>query len=92
MQKVKMLAEKYALLDSLLFKLVTTPKKEKALLAMPETCANKLITLYYSSMLQDSGVLLKMYLTIGDTFFISGLIHYIISYIKGCHICQTVRK
>ena len=33
--KVKMLAEKYILLDSLLFKLVMTPKKETALLAIP---------------------------------------------------------
>ena len=29
-----------------------------------------------------------MYLTISDTFFIPGLIHYLHSYIKGCHICQ----
>ena len=36
--KVEMLAEKYILLDSLLFKLVTTPKKETAQEAMPETC------------------------------------------------------
>ena len=44
-----MLAEKYILLDSLLFRLVTTPKKEAALLAIPETCAKKII-LYHSSL------------------------------------------
>ena len=44
------LAEKYILLDSLLFKLVTTPEKETALLAMPETCADKITTLYHSSL------------------------------------------
>ena len=33
-----------------------------------------------------------MYLTIGDKFFISGLIHYLRSYIKGCHICQLSRN
>ena len=43
-QKVEALAEKHILLHSLLFKLVTIPKKETALLAIPETCA---ITLYY---------------------------------------------
>ena len=45
-----MLAEKYILLDSLLFKLVTTPKKERALLAILETCADKVIALYHSSL------------------------------------------
>ena len=48
--KVEMLAEKYILLDSLLFKLVTTPKKETVLLAIPETCADKIITLYHSAL------------------------------------------
>ena len=32
--KVEMLTEKYILLDSLLFKIVTTPEKETALLAI----------------------------------------------------------
>ena len=36
--KVETLAEKYILLDSLLFKFVTTPKKETVLLAIPEMC------------------------------------------------------
>ena len=33
-----MLAESFVLLDSLLFKLVTTPDKEAAVLAIPEMC------------------------------------------------------
>ena len=49
-QKVATLEEKYILLDTLLFKLITTPKKETVLLAIPETCANKIITLYHSSL------------------------------------------
>ena len=48
--KVETLAEKYILLDLLLFKLVTTPEKETALLAIPKTCADKIITLYHSSL------------------------------------------
>ena len=48
--KVEMLAEKYILLDSLLFKLVTTSEKETAVLAIPEICANNIITLYHSSL------------------------------------------
>ena len=46
--KVEALAEKFILLGSLLFKLVTTPEKETALLAIPEICADKIITLYHS--------------------------------------------
>ena len=43
--QVEALAESFILLDSLLFKLVTIPDKEKALLAIPETCADKIIEL-----------------------------------------------
>ena len=50
-QKVEMLAEKYILLDLLLFKLVTTPKKATVLWAIPETSADKIITLYHSSLI-----------------------------------------
>ena len=47
--KVEMLKEKYMLLVLLLFTLVTTLEKT-ALLAIPEICANKIITLYQSSL------------------------------------------
>ena len=72
--KVETLAEKYILLDSL-FKLVTAPKKETALLAIPETCANKIITLYHSSLFPGHQGEIKTYLTIQDKFFIPGLIY-----------------
>ena len=42
-QKVEMLAESFILLDSLLFKLITVPNKEKALLAIPENCVDKIL-------------------------------------------------
>ena len=48
--KVEVLAERYIILDSLLFKLVTIPEKETTLLAVPEMCADKIITLYHSSL------------------------------------------
>ena len=35
---------------------------------------------------------IKTYLTISDKFFIPYLIHYLRSYIKGCHICQLSRN
>ena len=43
--KVETLEESFILLDSLLFKLVTIPDKEKALLVIPETCGDKIIEL-----------------------------------------------
>ena len=47
-RKIETLAERYILLDSLLFKI--TPEKETAVLAVPEMCTNKIITLYHSSL------------------------------------------
>ena len=58
------------LLDSLLFELVTTPEKETALLAIPETYAGKIITLHHSSLFAGHQGVIKMYLTIGDKFLI----------------------
>ena len=42
------------LLDSLLFKLITTPEKETALLTIPEMCTDKIIRLYHSGPFWDS--------------------------------------
>ena len=39
-----------------------------------------------------SSRVIKTYLTISDKFFIPNLIHYLRSYIKGCHICQLSRN
>ena len=49
-KKVETLAESFVLLDSLIFKLVTTPDKETAVLAIPQTCIDKIITLYQASL------------------------------------------
>ena len=83
-----MLAEKYILLDSLLFKIVLNPDKDATVLAIPEACADKIITLYHSSLYAGHWGVIKTHLTINNKFFIPNLIHYLWSYIKGCHICQ----
>ena len=49
-KKVEMLAESFVLLDSLIFKLVTTPDKEAVILAIPEISVDKIITLYHTSL------------------------------------------
>ena len=85
-RKIEALAEKYVLLDSLLFKI--SSDKETAVLAVPETCADRIITLYHKSLFAGHQGVIKTYLTISDKFFIPNLIHYLKSYIKGCHLCQ----
>ena len=89
-KKLEALSEKYALLDSLLFRIY--PEKEIAVLAISETCADKIITLYHDSLFAGHQGVIKTYLTMSDTFFIPNLIHYLRSYIKGCHICQLSRN
>ena len=54
--KIEVLVERYILLDSLLFKLITIPEKETALLTIPEMCEDKIITLYHFSLLWDINV------------------------------------
>ena len=91
-KRVEVLAEKYIILDSLLFKLTTIPGKETILLAIPEICADKIITLYHSNLFAGHQGVIKTYLTISDRFYIPNFVHYLRSYIKGCHICQLNRK
>ena len=81
-KKLEALSERYILLDSLLFRIY--PDKGMAVLAIPETCADKIITLYHKSLFAGHQGVIKTYLTISDKFFIPNLIHYLRSYIKGC--------
>ena len=92
MKRVELLAERYILLDSLLFKLTTIPGKETAMLAILEICADKIITLYHSNLFVGHQGVIKMYLTMSDRFYIPNSMHYLRSYTKGCHICQLNRK
>ena len=71
---------------------MSTPEKETAVLAIPETCADKIITLYHLSLFTGHQGVIKTYLTISDKFFIPNLTHYLRSYIKGCHICQLMHN
>ena len=91
-RKVEVLVEKYILLDSLLFKIISTPDKELAMLAIPEMCTDSIIALYHSSLFVGHQGVIKTYLTISNKFFIPNLIQYLSSYIKGCHICQLTRN
>ena len=68
-KKVETLAESFVLLDSLIFKLVTTPDKEAAVLAIPEICVDKIIALYHTSLFAGHQGVVKTYLTMKDKFF-----------------------
>ena len=89
-KKLEALSEKYILLDSLLFRIY--PDKETAVLAIPELCTDKIITLSYKSLFAGCQRVIKTYLTISDKYFIPNLIHYLRSYIKGSHICQLSKN
>ena len=92
MKRLELLAERYIMLDSLLFKLTTVSGKESVVLAIPEVCADKIITLYHSNLFAGHQGVIKTYLTMSNMFYIPNLMHYLRSYIKGCHICQLNRK
>ena len=89
-KKLEALSEKYVLLDSLWFRIC--PEKKIAVLAIHKMCAYKIIILYHKSLFAGHQGVIKTYLTISDKFFIHNLIHYLRSYIKGCHICQLSRN
>ena len=91
-KKVETLAESFVLLDLLIFKLVTTTDKEAAVLAIPEVCVDKIIALYHTSLFAGHQGVVKTYLTVKDKFFIPNLMHYLRSFIKGCHVCQLSRS
>ena len=91
-RKIEMLGEIYILLDSLLFKILTTPYKEAVVLVIPEAYIDSIIALYHSNLFVGHQGIIKTFLTISDKFFIPNLIHYFRSYMKGCHICQLNRN
>ena len=91
-KKLKTLAKSFVLLDSLIFKLVMTPVKEAAVLAIPEICVDKIFALYHTSLFAGHPGVVKTYLTMKDKFFFLNLMHYLRSFIKGCHICQLSRS
>ena len=91
-KKVKTLAKSFILLDSLIFKLVMTPDKEAAVLAIPEICIDKIIALYHTSLFAGHQGVVKTYIMMKDKFFIPNLMHYLRSFIKGYHVCQLSRS
>ena len=63
-----------------------------AVLAMPETCVDNIISLYHSSLFAGHPNVIKTYLNSSDKFFIPNIIHYLRLYVKGCYVCQLTRN
>ena len=84
------LSERYVLLDSLLFRIY--PKKGGCSFGNTRSVHRQNYNLYHKSLFAGHQGVIKTYLTISDKFFIPNLIHYLRSYIKGCHICQSSRN
>ena len=74
-RKLETLAERCVLFDSLLFRI--SSKKETTVLAIPETCTDKIMTLYHKHLFAGHQGVIKTYLTISKKFFIPNLIHYL---------------
>ena len=97
-KKVETLTESFVLLDSLLFKLVTTPDKEAAVLAIPEMCVDKIIALYHTSLFAGHQGVIKTYLTMKDKFFrpklnaLFEIFHKRMSCMSTIEIRQTANK
>ena len=51
-------------------------------------CVDRIIALYHSSLFVGHQGVIKTYLTISDKLFVPNFIHYLMSYIKGHHLCQ----
>ena len=66
--------------------------RKKALLAIPEMCADKIIELYHASLFVGHQGVIKTYLTISEKFFIPNLMHYLRAFLSACHICQLFRN
>ena len=66
-KKLETLSERYILLDSLLFRIYL--EQETAVLAIPEVCVDKIITLHHKSLFAGHQGVIKRYLTISDKFY-----------------------
>ena len=68
-----------------MFKLVTTPDKEAAILAIPEICIDKIIALYHTSLFTGHQGVVKTYITYVNVL-ISNYTYKHITFKKGEYV------
>ena len=88
---MKILAKKYVLLDSLIFKIGKKLRKRNYYWLFQKH-ADKIMSLYHLCLFGGHKGVVKTYLTLGDKFFIPGQIYLLRSYRKACYICQLSRN
>ena len=71
---------------------MSTPDKETVVLAIPEVCADKMITLCHSSLFAGHQEAIKTYLKLSNTFFVPNLIHYLCSYKRLSYMPTFVQQ
>ena len=85
---VEALAERYVLLDLITVQTDYNPRKGNCIIGITQNmCRKDHYTLSFKSFYRTSRCN-KDILDIADKFFIPDLMHYLHSYIKGCHLCQ----
>ena len=84
-------SEHYILIEGVLFRVIRTPEKEgdcKVSLAVPESMAAQIISLYHDSLLACHQGVTRTYITLRQKFYIPGLYDKIYAYIRSCQVCQ----
>ena len=82
------LTEKIFITRFIIVRVITTPGKESAVLAISESCIDRINSRIFAG---HQGIII-MNLTINEKFFIPDVIYYLRTYIKGCHTCQLHKR
>ena len=89
-KKLEALSEKYDIVRFLIVQNLST-KRDSSSSNTRNVCRQDNNSVSQNLFAGHQGVI-KTYLTISDKFSIPNLIHYLRSYVKGCHICQISRN
>ena len=92
-RKLKVLAEDFALIGDILFKMNINEKDEthplQFSLAIPESYEKMIFFMAHESLYSNHMGVGKTYLTLRKQFFIKNLYAKLTHYIRSCHQCQT---
>ena len=79
-------AERYLLLDSLLFRIQNFHDEQKPILCTHKSCVDHILDLYHNSLFGAHQGSLRTFLTIKQKLFIPNLMYNIRGFLKGCQI------
>ena len=92
--KLKLISEDYIMADDILFKINFNTKnsdleKYHTRICIPETMESEVFYSEHDGLLANHPGQTKSYETMRRRYFIRGLYEKILSYVRGCHICQS---